>query len=264
MSQIAFAFIFTLLALVFPSHSLWAATEKTCIGFYTVELESAAKKTFASLPKKNSDRYNELVKDLKQQLNTTGAYAVLDLQSFVSKISGRVWANSFPKGVGAQISSSGLLFMKDGAVFSEEPAPWQKEEIASLQAWLRELIQDALPNVPLKEGSTNVRHSTENASGPHFDEWHIDGGHASVTLSVEGVGTEKLGVAPLNLPIQQYYQIRGDKWESYCPDCKAVVVPAGYAFIFFGSQSGAAGQFSPTIHRTPKNAGSRTLFVVRF
>lgn len=255
--------ITALVALLFVNYS-YASTGPKCAQVVSNEQEIESQKTFRNLPQRNSAEYLKLVQDLQRQVKKNNAYGILDLRSFISEASGLAWANSFPKNVGSQIMYNEILYSQGREIFKQAPEAWQIEGIANLQKWLKQLIEDALPTAQLSSGFTNVRKATANNLGQSFDAWHIDGGDTSVTLSVEGLGTEVLGGAPLNMSVHEYHAIRGGKWETYCPDCKPIIVPAGFAFIFFGSKSGSNGLFSPTIHRTPIKAGSRTLFVIRY
>jgi hypothetical protein len=257
------AFVIFLVTICF-SGFLYAAPGVSCFSIFSESAIMGAEKSFRTLPKRNSMHYLELVQNLRLQLQETNSYAILDLRTYISQLTGHLWANSFPKGVGSQISQGKILYNKGEKLVEEDPQQWQVEGIENLKIWLKELIGDAIPNISLGEGSVNVRKSTEDNQGLIFDEWHVDGGGASVTLAVDGLGTEKLGGAPMGLSVRQYHELRGKDWEAQCPGCQAMTVPTGYAFVFFGSSSGSQRQFEPTIHRTRKKAGSRTLFVVRY
>lgn len=218
------------------------------------------------LPSKSSKKYKQLVINTQLQLNQNKTYALIDLREFLTEVLGETWFNSLPKDISSQISNGGeILYQQNQKLVVDKPTESQIRGVENLKLWMQEFLIEVLGNQKdINSGFFNVRLARDDNNAVKFDEWHVDGGGASVTLSLYGKGTEILGPASFESQKLSYYAQRGDVWERICKGCKPTIVPAGVALVFFGNKSGVNGLWNPLVHRTPLEAGDRLLIVLRY
>lgn len=218
------------------------------------------------LPSTASFKFQRLAEETRRQIADNGGYAILDLRHIFTPAIGQHWYDLVSHENVAQIYQGFLLQMNGDTLISQPASSFHLQEIAQIRDWFRALFVAAVGNqIVLNRGFSNMRWPLgQEHKHLHFGPWHPDGGGASVTLAVNGIGSEVLGNAPLGWPRLDYHSVENAEWIKYFAGAHVRQVPQGHALLFFGSDAASNGLFPAAVHRSPPEKSKRALLVLRY
>lgn len=213
----------------------------------------AVEKVFRSLPKKDSAEWNLMVQKMAAAMNpkTGVGYALTDLRKYLPE---KVFDNLYDS---FAIPHQFNLLADDQepqagrVLFDHWPDEWGLQSIKfdrkivtafkSLNSWIEELIEAALPDEDARANLTDIRVSTENG-GTSANYWHPDGNYITSTLLLVGdSGT----------------------WARPKGSSQILKVPRGVLLTISGeSRRARYRSVIPTVHTSPPDSSSTRRMIV--